>query len=219
MPLERRRRAPRAPGTEILLRDTPRGLRGKAPTRSEAARAREPSLSRLLEAVASERDRDAFARLFSYYAPRIKGMMRKRGADDATAEEIAQEAMLRVWHRASEFRRARGGASAWVFTIARNLYVDRVRKQRVFDLEAEVTDGDLPTDERYASRAEERRVLAALEALPPEQAEVVRASFWRGQSLSAIATEKRLPLGTVKTRARLGLARLREMFAGPGENR
>lgn len=176
-----------------------------------------------LEAVARDQDREAFAQLFKYYAPKIKGMMLKKGADLATAEETAQEAMLRVWHRAGEFSSARGGASAWVFTIARNLFIDRVRREKRFDYDAEpqTVEDQIRRDTDLARGAEpggeatldarraRARVRTALANLPEEQAAVIGGSYWQGKSLGRIAQDSELPEGTVKTRARLAMARLR----------
>ncbi len=87
-------------------------------------------LARLIEAVAAERDREAFTALFDYFAPRIKAFLMRSNTPAALAEELAQEAMLTVWRKAAQFDRTRAGASAWIFTIARNLRIDVARREQ-----------------------------------------------------------------------------------------
>jgi RNA polymerase sigma factor (sigma-70 family) len=96
-------------------------------------------LARLIEAVAAQRDRQAFTALFDYFAPRIKAVLMRSNTPPAAAEELAQDAMLTVWRKAAQFDRTRAGASAWIFTIARNLRIDIARREqrgKVLDLEA-----------------------------------------------------------------------------------
>ena len=85
---------------------------------------------RLIEAVATRRDRAAFVALFEHFAPRVKTFMLRSGASEATAEEIAQETMLTVWRKADSFVPGSAGAAAWIFTIARNLRIDALRRER-----------------------------------------------------------------------------------------
>src|SRR5271157_3568533 len=85
---------------------------------------------RLIEAVATRRDRAAFVRLFEHFAPRVKTFMLRSGASEATAEEIVQETMLTVWRKADSFVLGSTGAAAWIFTISRNLRIDALRRER-----------------------------------------------------------------------------------------
>ena len=84
----------------------------------------------LIDAVARKQDRNAFARLFGYFAPRVKSFLMRSGLEDAAAEEVAQEVMIAVWRKASYFDPGKAGASTWVFTIARNQRIDRLRRTR-----------------------------------------------------------------------------------------
>lgn len=171
----------------------------------------------LIDAVAREQDRKAFARLFAYFAPRVKSMLMRSGLADSAAEEVTQEAMIAVWRKASYFDPSRAGASTWVFTIARNQRIDRLRRMRsetvdhVFDPSKEP---DMPwSGEDIAIMAErEEGVRRALATLPNEQATIVRLSFFAEKPHAEIARELGIPLGTVKSRVRLALNRLRGLL-------
>jgi len=174
-------------------------------------------LAALIEAVAACQDRDAFAALFEYFAPRIKGFLIRGNTAPAAAEELAQEAMLTVWRKAAQFDRSRAGASAWIFTIARNLRIDVARREqraRLLDLEVEDDqEQPAPPDACLLAGERESRVQAALQALSEDQVRVVRLSFFEGKPHADIASELELPLGTVKSRIRLAMNRLRELLS------
>lgn len=179
--------------------------------------ARSPAdLARLIEAVAARQDRDAFAVLFDHFAPRIKAFLMRSNLPAAGAEELAQEALLIVWRKAAQFDRTRAGASSWIFTIARNLRIDSARRElrgKVLDLEAgEDMEQPTPPDADLLASERDGRVRAALEHLSDEQLRVVRLSFFEGKAHGDIAAELELPLGTVKSRIRLAMNRLRELL-------
>lgn len=169
-----------------------------------------------LRAIATMRDRTAFERMFGYFAPRIKTLMRRSGMDDAAAEELAQEALLAVWRKAHMFDPATTGAAAWIFTIARNLRIDAVRRGRGHqssDIDAEfLLDGGPGADAVAAAGEREGRVRRAIAALPPEQVRVVELSFYQEQAHGEIAAELGIPLGTVKSRLRLAMTKLRALL-------
>ena len=170
-------------------------------------------LNVLVVAVAQARDRAAFQALFDHFAPRVKGYLMRLGAGGAVAEDLAQEAMLAVWRKAALFDPAKASASTWIFTIARNLRIDAIRKER--RPEPDPSDPTLfPEAERSADETmdwakAEYRLRAALAGLPPEQARIIELSFLAEKPHSLIASELGLPLGTVKSRIRLAMARLR----------
>jgi RNA polymerase sigma-70 factor (ECF subfamily) len=180
----------------------------------------ESRMEALLRAVATRRDRTAFAELFRHFAPRLKAFMVKGGADSDTAEELAQEAMIQVWRRAESFDPTRAAASTWIYTIARNKRIDRLRRERRPIMSEEEYAGALGgaggEPERGDAAAERSqagmRLARSLDALPEDQAAVVRMAFYEDKSHSAIAAELHLPLGTVKSRIRLALTRLRGMI-------
>ena len=173
-------------------------------------------LARLIEAVAARQDRDAFVALFDHFAPRIKAFLMRSNLPAAAAEELAQEALLTVWRKASQFDRQRAGASSWIFAIARNLRIDSARREmraKVLDLEAnEDSEPPAPPDAELLASEREQRVRAALDHLTDEQRRVVRLSFFDGKAHGDIATELELPLGTVKSRIRLAMNRLRDVL-------
>lgn len=179
-----------------------------AVTPAEAARPQDG----LILAIARDRDRAAFVGLYEYYAPRVKSYLLRLGGADV-AEEMAQEAMLMVWRKAEQFDPQKASAGTWIFTIARNLYIDRKRKERRPEIDPSdpmlVAEGDPAADAALSIRQSEHLLRAALTTLPPEQAQVVELSFFADKPHSAIAAELNLPLGTVKSRLRLALTRLR----------
>ncbi len=164
-------------------------------------------------AVAASRDRVAFQLLFDHFAPRVKGYLMRLGASPAQAEDLAQEAMLAVWRKAALFDPSKASASTWIFTIARNLRIDQIRKERRPALDPD--DPALqPQTERGADDAldwgqAEDRLRVALAGLPEEQSRIIELSFLAEKPHSLIARELGLPLGTVKSRIRLAMARLR----------
>ena len=191
------------------------GLR-QAMTPADRPPAGESRMEALLRAVATLKDRAAFAELFQHFAPRLKAFMMRGGADSDTAEELAQEAMIQVWRRAESFDPARAAASTWIFTIARNKRIDRLRRERRPPMSEEEYASALGEPERGDQAAErsqaEARLARSLETLPEDQATVVKMAFYEDKSHSAIAAELHLPLGTVKSRIRLALTRLRGMI-------
>lgn len=171
---------------------------------------------RLIVLVAQARDRDAFARLFIHFAPRLKGYLMRSGANASAAEDFAQQAMLTVWRKAALYDPARAGASAWIFAIARNLRIDALRRQShaVAELDlSQMPDDPVLPDRILADRDAARRIRDALAELPPDQAEVVRLSFFQDKPHAEIARELAIPLGTVKSRVRLAVMRLRTILS------
>lgn len=173
-------------------------------------------LAGLIRKVASDGDRQAYARLYSYFAPRVNAFLRKSGLPANTAEEIAQEVMLNVWRKASYFDPARAAASTWIFTIARNQRIDYLRRAKVTpgaeSWMAEESEA-APSSETLLLTAErEACVRAALKSLSTEQATVLTLSFFSDKAHAEIAHELGLPLGTVKSRVRLALGRLRALL-------
>ncbi len=169
-----------------------------------------------LEAVGLRRDQAAFVALFRYYAPRIKTYLRRLGAEDPIAEELAQEVMLLVWRKSALFDRRRASASTWIFAIARNVRVDRLRREHRPELDPAAPDGMIdPTpaaDDTLDAGRRDRQVRLVLSQLPVEQASLITLSFFEDVSHGEIARQLGLPLGTVKSRLRLALRRLRGLI-------
>ncbi|GAA0554239.1 sigma-70 family RNA polymerase sigma factor [Rhizomicrobium palustre] len=177
----------------------------------------ETDWSEAIAAVASTRDREAFARLFGHFAPRVKSYMLRLSAKDAEAEELAQEVMLLVWRKAELFDATSHGAAAWIFTIARNVRIDAARRAKrggikeVEDVEAEFrVDGGALADETLMTSEQQAQLRAALSELPTDQRKVVELSFFEERAHGEISALLGLPLGTVKSRLRLAMERLRK---------
>ncbi len=170
-------------------------------------------LNDLVVLIAQSRDARAFELLFGHFAPRIKGYLIRLGTSGAVAEDLAQETMLAVWRKAALFDPARASASTWIFTVARNLRIDLLRHERRPDFDPNdpaFVPGQEPAADALMMRDDEDANLRiALAKLSPEQAEIVQMSFFADKPHSAIAAELGLPLGTVKSRLRLAMVRIR----------
>lgn len=180
----------------------------------------QPPLGRWIVSVARARDRTAFSALFDHFAPRLKAFFMARGASPDLAEEIVQETMVTVWHKAEQFDPGRAAAATWVFAIARNKRTDLLRRRA--RPEADMTDPAIapepPADgfDTLSGEEEARRLRAAVDTLPPEQTSILRLAFYEEKTHQRIAEDLGLPLGTVKSRIRLAMTRIRAVL-GPEE--
>lgn len=174
----------------------------------------------LMARVAAERDRDAFSALFRAYAPRLKAFFLHGGLAPDAADELVQEVMLRVWRSAATYAPERGSVDTWVFRIARNARAHRAGQTHRFEVvpdDPALAPAPPLTPDEIAERARNEHTLrAALAALPPEQAGLVRAVYFGAKTMQAVADEHALPLGTVKSRLRLGFKHLREALDRAG---
>jgi RNA polymerase sigma-70 factor (ECF subfamily) len=168
--------------------------------------------------IAEERDVGAFRSVFLTFWPKVRAMLIRQGADSETAEEIAQETMLAVWRKSHLFSTEKGNPSSWIFTIARNLRIDRVRQQAVWQ---RYSDDFEPTSARQSHESgpspwtqHKDEIECALSGLPAEQLQVIQLSFVDGLSQSEIAARLDVPLGTVKSRMRLAFQKLRCAVGG-----
>jgi RNA polymerase sigma-70 factor (ECF subfamily) len=174
-----------------------------------------PDHPALIQAIATRQDRAAFGVLFRYFAPRVKAWMLRAGASPAAAEEMAQETMLIVWRKAALFDPARAGATTWIFTIARNLRIDTIRRERhpsVLLDSADEAPTPEPADKALDVAERDSRIAQALGLLPAEQAAVVQKAFFEDKAHADIEKELGIPLGTVKSRLRLAMLRLRPVL-------
>jgi len=173
----------------------------------------------MLVRVGRDRDKAAFAALFEYFAPRIKSFLLRLGTDMSLCEEIAQEAMIMVWRRAETYNPSQSGASTWIFTIARNKRIDRLRRENrpLPDLaDPAFAPEPVETGEKTIFRQqEEEKIRHALKNLPDEQAKMIFSAYYEEKSHREIADESGVPLGTVKSRIRLALNRLRAHLDEP----
>jgi RNA polymerase sigma-70 factor (ECF subfamily) len=171
-------------------------------------------MSDLLSLIATTRSEEAFRKLYEEYGPRIRNYMMRQGADVALAEELAQETLLAVWRKAALYSPEKGTPTTWMFTIARNLRIDRLRRETPWqeltdEHVASIPSQDTAPDVAASDRQRESRVRAVLKDLPPDQLEVVTLAFIDGLSHSEIAERLGLPLGTVKSRIRLAYQKVR----------
>jgi RNA polymerase sigma-70 factor (ECF subfamily) len=166
----------------------------------------------LMLRVRNAQDRGAFAEIFQHFAPRVKGFLMKSGSDAALAEELAQDVMATVWHKSAQFDPARASLATWIFTIARNRRVDHFRRSRRPEPEDLDWGPDYDPDaaEIYQAAEESRRLSAALTTLPEPQRALIERAYFGDLSHSEIAAQTGLPLGTIKSRIRLALERLRQ---------
>jgi RNA polymerase sigma factor (sigma-70 family) len=179
-----------------------------------------PSDIALVQAIGCARDRAAFQELFERYAPRLKAHFAQAGRSGTQAEDLVQDVMLSVWSHAHGYRPELASVSTWIFRIARNRFIDVVRKQRHIAIEPEAADalpaddaGDL--DDSLATQQLSARVEAVLRELPVEQVEVVRASYFQHESASQTAARLGIPIGTVKSRLRAALQHLQRRVFDP----
>lgn len=167
----------------------------------------------LLGAIAENADRTAFRQLFEHFAPRLKSFVLSQGTDPQMAEEVVQETMVRVWRKASQFDPAKASASTWIFTIARNMRIDLLRKasrpEPDFNDPAFVPDPE-PQVPEIMARAQDEEILTQLvSSMPTEQREVLVLAYFEDKTHPEIAAQLNIPLGTVKSRIRLALKRMR----------
>jgi len=168
----------------------------------------------LIQRVATG-DRSAFAELYDSLSARAFGLILRVLVDRSQSEEVLQEVFLEVWQSADRFTPKRGQGRSWVLTIAHRRAVDRVRSSQSSvdrDVRAGFRDMDVAYDnvsEKVEMKIEGQRVVDALAALPDAQKEALTLAYFGGYSQSEIATLVGTPLGTIKTRMRDGLSRLR----------
>jgi RNA polymerase sigma-70 factor, ECF subfamily len=199
-------------------RPEPRGRRRTSRREIRAMTLRKPAgetqdWSACIADIARRRDRARFSELFLHFAPRLKAFFFRLGVSSGAAEDLAQDVMLVVWRKADYFDPARASAATWIFTIARNLRVDMSRREGKPALSEEFLDlADEPGPGESAIALErETRVRAALAQLPGDQADVIRLSFFEDRPHAEIANALDIPLGTVKSRIRLAMNRLRTL--------
>lgn len=180
-----------------------------------------PSDREILERIAAG-DADALGQLYDRYGRVIFGVVYRMVGSSTAAEEVAQDAFHSVWRQARSYRAERGAVRTWLLAIARNAAIDwrRTTGRRV-ERETEI-DGafglasDARVEDQVTDRLRAERVRAVVAALPPEQRQVLDLAFWGGLSQSEIAARTSAPLGTVKSRVRLAMAKLRDGLAEEG---
>ncbi len=178
-----------------------------------------PTQKELIENVAVG-DQQALASLYDATSRTVYGLLLRILSDAGAAEEVLLDVYTQAWRQAASFDARRGAPMAWLTTIARSRAIDRLRRGRAErehtePLESVAWTAASGDDVEGGVRESETRALvrAALDELSPEQREVIEMAYYGGYSHSEIAAAKGMPLGTVKTRTRLGMMRLRELLA------
>ena len=161
-----------------------------------------------------QQDRRAFEKIYCHFGPRVKALLLKSGADPALAEDIVQDVFVSVWQKAGQYAPERGTVSAWIFTIARNVRIDRLRRrssQPYLDVTAiELADDSTDAEEALDTAQRAELVARAVVELPDDQRQVIELSYVCDLAQSEIADRLSLPLGTVKSRMRLAYAKLKQ---------
>jgi RNA polymerase sigma-70 factor (ECF subfamily) len=164
-----------------------------------------------IAAVARDQDQKAFAEVFRHFAPRVKAFLIKSGADESLAEECMQDVMATLWHKAHLYDPTRAAVSTWIFTIARNRKIDLLRRYMRPEPEELPWGPEQAPDQAdvLALQEDSTRLVEAIRTLPEKQRHLIERAFFGDLSHSEIAAETGLPLGTIKSRIRLALDRLR----------
>ena len=176
----------------------------------------EPLTQDQLLARVAQGDQAAFAALYDQIAPRVLGLVRRLLRDHAQSEEVTQEIFLEIWQTATRYDSAKGGASTWIMTMAHRRAVDRVRASQASrdrDTKIGIRDYDAQYDnvsETVQTRVEHERVEKAMLRLTELQRQAVSLAYYGGYSHSEVANLLSVPIGTVKTRLRDGMIRLRD---------
>ncbi|MDB2384350.1 sigma-70 family RNA polymerase sigma factor [Endozoicomonas sp.] len=183
---------------------------------SSGRRSEADYLRHTLVDLARYRDKKLFLQLYDYFAPRLKSYLMKQGANEEAAEDMLQEAMLSVWRKCDSYNPAQSAVSTWIYRIARNQWIDHLRKEkpqllRSIELYPEVTQQTTIPE----CHDDQKQLVHALNALPTHQAQLVYKSYYEGQSHREIANALDMPLGSVKSGLRLAFKKLRRSMGGP----
>lgn len=174
-----------------------------------------PQLCQWLSDVAEDRNKQSFTELFKFFAPKIQRIAYGKFSNDAQANEVVQETMSNVWRKAHLFNADKGAATTWVYTIMRNVSFDMLRKvksNKEDNLSEDIwplIEGAESEEETFNDHLEKNKILSCLEKLPENQQQVVKGFYFLEMSQEQLATHLNLPLGTVKSRLRLALGKLK----------
>lgn len=170
----------------------------------------------LLRKIRDKRCEASFRLLYEYYTPRVSSFLRQKGVAERISQEMTQEVMTKVWLKTSQFDDRKANASTWIFAIARNAFIDRVRKMKRAEVDFNdpllMPDEDPAPDAGLAATDRDEALKGAIEALPPDQSEVLRLVYFHGMKQQAVAEALSIPLNTVKSRLRLALEKLRRLM-------
>ncbi|WP_085306065.1 sigma-70 family RNA polymerase sigma factor [Colwellia polaris] len=174
-----------------------------------------PQLCQWLKLIADNRDKQAFTEVFSFFAPKIKGIAQGKLNSEALASEVVQDTMTNVWRKAHLFDDNKGAATTWVYTIMRNVTFDLLRKMKA-NKEDTLSDDIWPLaesehteDDVFSDHIQSRNLKGIIDTLPENQQQVVKGFYFLEMSQEQLAVHLNLPLGTIKSRLRLALGKLK----------
>ena len=172
-------------------------------------------LTLCVKLVGKNQDKLAFNSIFRYFAPRLKSFLVKAGSSDSQAEEVIQEVMIAVWTKSSTYDSSKSSVSTWIYTIARNKRIDKIRKEKRHYL-SESDDGlEIPVDSTQEKEIFSAQVSNSLKKymsnLPEEQSKLLKLSYFYNKTHAHISAELKIPLGTLKSRIRLALNKMRHL--------
>ena len=174
-----------------------------------------PQLCQWLKSIAVERDKQAFTEVFQFFAPKIKRIAQSKLNNEALAAEVLQDTMSNVWRKAHLFDDSKGAATTWVYTIMRNVTFDLLRKIKA-NKEDNLSDDIWPLaesahteEEVFSDHIQSRNLQDVIATLPESQQVVVKGFYFMEMSQEQLAVHLDLPLGTIKSRLRLALGKLK----------
>jgi len=172
-------------------------------------------LTLCLELIGKNQDKLAFNNIFRYFAPRLKSFLVKAGSTDSQAEEVIQEVMIAVWTKSSTYDSTKSSVSTWIYTIARNKRIDKIRKEKRHYLSESDEGLEIPVDSTQEKEIFSAQVSNSLKKymsnLPEEQSKLLKLSYFYNKTHADISEELKIPLGTVKSRIRLALTKMRHL--------
>ena len=172
-------------------------------------------LTLCVELIGKNQDKLAFNNIFRYFAPRLKSFLVKAGSTDSQAEEIIQEVMIAVWTKSSTYDSNKSSVSTWIYTIARNKRIDKIRKEKRHYLSESDEGLEIPVNSTQEKEIFSAQVSSSLKKymsnLPEEQSKLLKLSYFYNKTHADISTELKIPLGTVKSRIRLALTKMRHL--------
>lgn len=172
-------------------------------------------LTLCVELIGKNQDKLAFNSIFKYFAPRLKSFLVKAGSTDTQAEEVIQEVMIAVWTKSSTYDSNKSSVSTWIYTIARNKRIDKIRKEKRHYLSESDEGLEIPVDSTQEKEIFTAQVSNSLKKymsnLPEEQSKLLKLSYFYNKTHADISAELKIPLGTVKSRIRLALTKMRHL--------
>ncbi len=172
-------------------------------------------LTLCVELIGKNQDKLAFNNIFRYFAPRLKSFLVKAGSTESQAEEVIQEVMIAVWTKSSTYDSSKSSVSTWIYTIARNKRIDKIRKEKRHYLSESDEGLEIPVDSTQEKEIFSAQVSSSLRKymsnLPEEQSKLLKLSYFYNKTHADISEELKIPLGTVKSRIRLALTKMRHL--------